>query len=76
MSEKLPRVEGREVVRALERSGFEVRRQKGSHVHLRRESDGRRTTVPVHSGKTLPPGTLRAILRDAGLDPEDFRKLI
>ena len=76
MSEKLPRVEGREVVRALERSGFEVRRQKGSHVHLRRESDGRRATVPVHSGKTLPPGTLRAILRDAGLDPEGFRKLI
>ena len=76
MSEKLPRVEGREVVRALERAGFEVRRQKGSHVHLRRESDKRRVTVPVHSGKTLPPGTLGGILRDAGVEVEELRRLL
>jgi predicted RNA binding protein YcfA (HicA-like mRNA interferase family) len=76
MSEKLPRVEGREVVRALERAGFEKRRQKGSHVHLRRDSDQKRVTVPVHSGKTLPPGTLRSILRDAGVDVEEFRQLL
>ena len=76
MSEKLPRVEGREVVRALERAGFEVRRQKGSHVHLRRSSDQRRVTVPVHTGRTLPPGTLRAILRDADIEVEEFRQLL
>jgi predicted RNA binding protein YcfA (HicA-like mRNA interferase family) len=76
MSEKLPRIEGREVGRALERAGFAVKRQKGSHVHLRRSSDQRRVTVPVHSGKTLPLGTLRGILRDAGVDVEEFRRLL
>lgn len=76
MSEKLPRVEGREVVRALERAGFAVRRQKGSHVHLRRDSDQSRVTVPVHSGKTIPPGTLRGILRDAGVEVDEFRQLL
>jgi predicted RNA binding protein YcfA (HicA-like mRNA interferase family) len=76
MSEKLPRVEGREVIRALERAGFEVKRQKGSHVHLRRASDQRRVTVLVHSGRTLPPGTLRGILRDAGIEVEEFRRLL
>ena len=76
MSDKLPRVEGREVVRALERAGFERRRQKGSHVHLRRAADQRRVTVPVHVGKTLPPGTLHGILRDAGIDVEELRRLL
>ncbi len=76
MSVKLPRIEGCEVVRALERAGFEVRRQKGSHVHLRRDTDQKRVTVPVHSGKTLPPGTLRGILRDASLSVEEFHKLL
>ncbi|MBA3806648.1 MAG: type II toxin-antitoxin system HicA family toxin [Acidobacteria bacterium] len=76
MSDKLPRVEGREVVRALERAGFVVKRQKGSHIHLRRETDQRRVTVPVHSGKTLPLGTLRSILRDAGIEVEEFQKLL
>ena len=76
MSDKLPRVEGREVVRALERAGFEVVRQTGSQVHLRREADHRRVTVPVHSGRTLPPGTLKGILRDAEIEVDEFRQLI
>lgn len=76
MSDKLPRVSGEQLVRALERAGFEKKRQKGSHVHLRRESDQRRVTVPVHKGADLPIGTLRGILRDAEISPEDFRQLL
>ena len=76
MSEKLPRVEGQELVRALERAGFAQVRQKGSHVHLRRADDRRRVTVPVHKGRTLPPGTLKGILRDAGLEVEELRRLL
>jgi predicted RNA binding protein YcfA (HicA-like mRNA interferase family) len=76
MSEKLPRVDGQQLIRALERAGFERVRQKGSHVHLRRESDRRRVTVPVHKGKTLPPGTLQGILRDAGVNAEKLRQLL
>ena len=76
MSEKLPRVEGQQLIRALERAGFEKVRQGGSHVHLRREDDRKRVTVPVHKGKTLPAGTLRGILRDAGIDIDELRQLL
>lgn len=67
---KLPRdVNGGEVVRALQRLGFEHRRQTGSHVILRRE--GRTLVVPMH--KPLKPGTLRGIIEQAGVDIETFR---
>ena len=76
---RLPQVTGRELLRALERIGFVAVRQKGSHVQLRRvESDGRVTTfpVPVHAGRTLKRGTLRGILRKAGLAPEGLSDLL
>jgi predicted RNA binding protein YcfA (HicA-like mRNA interferase family) len=72
---RLPRVKGREVVRALERAGFSVERTRGSHVFLK-HSDGRATAVPVHSGETLGPGLLRAILRDAELTIEQLIGLL
>ncbi len=76
MSPKLPRVDCQQLIKALKRAGFEERRQKGSHLHLMRSSDNRRVTVPVHKGKTVPIGTLRAILRDANLTVEEFQKLL
>jgi len=76
MSDKLPRVDCLELIRALERAGFVKKRQKGSHLHLWRESDKRRVTVPVHKSKILPTGTLRGILRDADINVDDFRKLL
>ncbi len=51
---RLPRVSGKEVVGALERAGFAVQRVRGSHVFLK-HSDGRVTSVPVHSRETLGP---------------------
>lgn len=61
-----------EVARRLRRLGFEFDRQaKGSHEIWRRASDGRKTTLPHHPGD-LPEGTLRAVLRQGGLTPEDF----
>ncbi len=76
MSDKLPRVDAQQLIRALKRVGFEGQRQRGSHLHLRRTSDSKRVTVPVHKGRDLPTGTLRAILRDAELSIEEFRKLL
>lgn len=70
---RLPRLKGKEVVRILERIGFQVVRTHGSHVFLR-HSDGRVTTVPVHSGETVGPGLLRSILRDLELSVEDLLK--
>ncbi|MBA2227213.1 type II toxin-antitoxin system HicA family toxin [thermophilic bacterium 2918] len=76
MSEKLPRIDCQELIRALERAGFVWKRQKGSHPHMWRETDRKRVTIPVHKGKIVPPGTLRAILRDANISIEEFRTLL
>ncbi|HEY2732260.1 MAG TPA: type II toxin-antitoxin system HicA family toxin [Polyangia bacterium] len=60
----MPQVTGARLVRALERAGFIVLRQSGSHVTLRHSIDlARRATVPVHGSKAVKPGTLRAISR-------------
>jgi predicted RNA binding protein YcfA (HicA-like mRNA interferase family) len=72
---RLPRVKGREILRALEKAGFAVDRTRGSHVFLK-HSDGRATTVPVHSGETLGPGLLRAILRDVEMSVDDLIHLL
>lgn len=72
---RLPRLRGKELVRALERAGFTVNRSRGSHVYLR-HPDGRTTTVPIHSGETIGPGLLRAILRDVELSIDELANLL
>ena len=76
MSPKLPSVNARQLIRALKQVGFEEQRQRGSHLHLKRDSDGKRVTVPVHKGRSIPTGTLRAILRDADISVETFLELL
>jgi len=76
MSPKLPSINARQLIRALKRAGFEEQRQRGSHPHLKRVSDGTRVTVPVHKGRSIPTGTLRAILRDADISVEAFLELL
>ena len=72
----LPALSGRAVIAALERAGFEVIRTKESHHFLRHRNDpSRQTVVPVHR-KDLPPGTLRAILRQARLSRAEFLDLL
>jgi len=72
---RLPVLRGTEVVRALEKAGFEVVRRRGSHVRLK-HPDGRVVTVPVHQGQDISRGLLRKILRDAELSPEDLLSLL
>ena len=70
----LPVLSGRDVIRALERIGFETDRQKGNHVVLRnRNPPFRRITVPDH--RELAKGTLRAIIRETGLTVDEFAAL-
>ncbi len=72
----LPAVSGRIVIAALQRGGFEVVRSKGSHRFLRHRQDhSRQAVVPVHA-RDLPPGTLRAILRQARLTTDEFVDLL
>jgi len=71
----LPVVSGREVVNALGKIGYALDRQRGSHMILRQQTPPhRRLTVPDH--KEVAKGTLRAIIRQAGLTVEEFRDLL
>ena len=72
---RLPRLTGKEIVRALTTAGFEVARVKGSH-HFLQHADGRVTVVPVHQGETIGPGLLVKILRDCGMGNEEFQALL
>jgi predicted RNA binding protein YcfA (HicA-like mRNA interferase family) len=73
--DKLPAVKGRQVMKVLETIGFERIRQSGSYVTYR-HPDGRWTIVSVHPGKAIPKGTLRKIIRDAGLTVDEFTALL
>ena len=76
MSRHLPAVSGRELVRALQRAGFVLLRQKGSHVSMeKRSAEGYwRTVVPLH--REIRPGTLSDILNQSGLTKEELADLL
>ena len=72
---KLPVVSGAEAVRAFGRVGYDEDHQTGSHIVLRnRQPPNRRLTVPNH--KELARGTLRALIREAGLTVDEFTALL
>jgi len=69
---KLPVISGAECIKALQKGGFRVVGQKGSHVKLRRGS----VTVIVPNHKTLDRGTLKGIIDQAGLTPDELIDLL
>ena len=72
---KLPILSGKDVVKALSKIGYKIDHQTGSHIILRHEKPPhRRITVPNH--KEISKGTLRAIIRQAGLTIEEFIRLL
>ena len=76
MTPALPVVKARDCLRALRTAGFYIDHQTGSHARLfHRTKPELRVTLPVHN-KDLPPGTLKSILRQAGLSAEEFTKLL
>ena len=75
MTKRLPAVRPQQAVRALERAGWEVQRQRGSHVSLKKQGVALIVTVPLHR-RDLPRGTLAAILKDAGLTIDEFTRLL
>jgi predicted RNA binding protein YcfA (HicA-like mRNA interferase family) len=76
LSAKLPQVKARDLIRVALKLGFEFDRQSGSHAIYYRESDKRRIVVPVHHGKDLKPRTLFGIIKDMGLEVEEFKDLL
>ncbi|BAW97159.1 hypothetical protein NIES970_21050 [[Synechococcus] sp. NIES-970] len=71
----LPTVNAQQIIKILQKLGFEITRQKGSHIRLK-HGDGRVVTVPVHSGKNLGKGLLLKILRDVQISKEEFVQLL
>lgn len=71
---RLPRLSGREAVSVFQRAGFEVRRQRGSHIVMTKPGFPETLSVPDH--RELQAGTLRALIRKAGLTVERFEELM
>ena len=70
----LPRISGRECLKALTKLGFALKRQHGSHMILRRDNPFAQLVFPDHD--ELDRGTLRAIIRQANISIEEFSKLL
>ena len=75
MRRELPVLTSRQVLAALEKAGFEVRRQTGSHMIIYKSGIRHPISIPQHP-RDLPKGTLRAIIRQAGLTVEEFLGLL
>jgi len=74
LSGELPVVSGAELIDALEKLGWVAVRQRGSHVRLRHPHKPVPLVVPLH--RELKRGTLAGILRDAGIEGEELRRLL
>ena len=74
---RLPRITGREVLRALERAGFNLVRIRGSHHYVEHNADPtRRATVPIHGNRVIGPPIMRSILRTVQLSAQEFRQYL
>jgi len=71
---KIPPINSIQLIKILGQEGFKVIRQKGSHVILINK-EKTRIVIPLHPGKDIKPGLLRAILREAGINREKFLKI-
>jgi len=76
MNFKLPRVKAKDVVKVAQKLGFVLDRQSGSHAVYYREEDKRRVVIPIHAGKDIKLKTLHGIIKDMGLEPEEFKSLL
>ena len=69
---RLSSYSGDRLVRAFQRAGWNISRQKGSHVIMEKVGFDATLSIPVHKGKDVKRGTLRDLIRDAGMTIEDF----
>lgn len=75
MTGRLPTVRPHQAVRALEKAGWHVFRERGSHLIMHKEGYPQIAVIPVHT-RDLPRGTLHGIVNDAGLTDEEFAHLL
>ena len=75
MSERLPRLTAKDIIRILERRGFSLSRSSGSHL-IYKDASGRRVTVPLHARETLHPKILQSIPRDMEMTQDELKDLL
>lgn len=75
MSQGLPKLTAKEIIFVLEKLGFFLARQSGSHK-IFKNTEGKRATVPFHSGKILHPKVLKSIMKDADINEEQLKELL
>lgn len=73
---KLPVISGKEAVKAFSRIGYEVVRQKGSHIRMRDEKNVVHLPLTIPNHKVLKPGLVHSLVKQAGISIEEFRKLL
>lgn len=73
---KLPVISGNQAVKCFEKLGYQVVRQRGSHIRMRHKSDNAKQPLTIPRHKILGKGLIRKLLRDAELAIEDFVKLL
>jgi predicted RNA binding protein YcfA (HicA-like mRNA interferase family) len=73
---RLPAMTGKAVISALSRAGWAIKDHRGSHVKLVKSGVRHPIIVPAHGAVAIPKGTLRNIIRAAGLTAEEFVKLL
>lgn len=76
MNPRLPIISGREAIKAFQKIGYEVVRQRGSHVRMRDRANPSHKPLSIPDHKELKPGLLRKLLQDANLDVEEFLDLL
>ena len=77
MTSIFPDINSKQMIKIIEKFGFEFIRQSGtSHAVYRRASDGRRTTIPVHGKKSLKRRTIKSICKDVGINIEHLKELL
>ena len=73
---KLPQVSAKKAIRVFERIGYQVVRQKGSHIRLRHKTEKNKRPLTIPNHRIISKGLLRKLLRDAELTVADFLKLL
>lgn len=75
MSDKIPRITAHKAIKVLEKVGFILVRQSGSH-RIYKNKEGKRITIPYHPGKDLHPKIVKSILEETDLTVEEFMELM
>ena len=76
MSRNLPSISGKEAIKAFEKIGYKIVRQKGSHIRMKDEINQNHKPMTISNHSTLKSKLLRRLIRDASLTVDEFRKLL